>query len=99
MTGLIVGAEYNAQKTLSGILTIIMARVKTVGINYVMFLTPFATNVGKTAQIHSWWYDEIARIDQAQRNTQPPRGYISVVNDLFPQLFSWLTMGIGQSQR
>jgi hypothetical protein len=58
-----------------------MARVKPIAINYAMFVNPFATNVVKTAQIHSWWYEEIARIEPAQRTSDPPHVYISVVNE------------------
>ena len=50
-------------------------------------------------QIHSWWYEEIARIDPAQRNSDPPCAYISVVNELSQQLFSLLTVCIRLSQR
>jgi len=77
----------------------VMARVKPIAINYAMFVNPFATNVVKTAQIHSWWYEEIARIDPAQRNSDPPRAYISVVNELSQRLFSSLTLCIRLSQR
>jgi hypothetical protein len=82
VTGLIVGAEYNAQTTLSGVPAMVMAHVKPIAINYVMFVNPFAPNAVKTAQIHSWWYKEIARIDPAQTNSDPPRAYTSVVNEL-----------------
>jgi hypothetical protein len=51
--GLILDAEYTAQTTLSGILAMVMARVKPIAINHTMFVNPFATNAGKTAQIHS----------------------------------------------
>jgi len=54
VTGLIVGIEYNALVTLSGILVMVMARVKPTGINYAMFVNLFATNPVKTALIHSW---------------------------------------------
>jgi len=53
-----------------------MACVKPIGINYAMFMNPFAMNAVKTAQIYSWWYEEIAKADQAQRNSDPPRAYI-----------------------
>jgi hypothetical protein len=33
-------------------------------------------NAVKTAEIHSWWYEEIAMIDPAERNSDPPRAYI-----------------------
>jgi hypothetical protein len=49
VTGLIVGAEYNAQTTLSGIPVIVMAHVKSIAINYAMFVNPFATNALTTA--------------------------------------------------
>jgi len=81
VTGLIVGAEYNTQTTLSSVPAMVMACVKPIAINYVMFVNPFATNAVKTTQIHSWWYEEIVRIDPAQRNSDPPRAYISVVNE------------------
>jgi len=81
MTGLIVAPDYNTKPTLSGYPAMIMAQVKPVAINYVMFINPFATNVVKTAQIHSWWYDKISRFDTAQRNSEPPGAYISVVNE------------------
>jgi len=73
MTGLIVGAESNAQTTLSGVPAMVVAPGKPIAINDVMFGTPFATNAVKTDQIHRWWYKEIARIDRAQRNSDPPR--------------------------
>jgi len=82
VTGLIVGAEYNAQTTLTGIPAMVMAGVNPIAINYAIFVNPFATNAVKTAHIHSWWYKEIATIDPAQRNADPPRAYISVVNEL-----------------
>ena len=53
VTGFIISAEYNTQTTLSGHSAMVMARVKPIGINYVMFVNPFATNAVKTAQIHS----------------------------------------------
>jgi hypothetical protein len=99
MTGLIIGAEYNAQTTLSGIPAMVMARVKPIAINYAMFVNPFATNALKTAQIYSWWYEEIARVDPSQRNSDPPCAYISVVNELSQRLFSSLTLCIRLLQR
>jgi len=75
------GAEYNAQTPLSGIPVMVMAGVKSIAINCVMFVNPSATNAVKTAQIHSLLYEEIARIDPAQRNSDPPCMYISVVNE------------------
>jgi len=82
VTGLIVGAECNAQTTLSGIPAMLMSRVKPIAYNYAMLVNPFATNAVKTAQIHTWWYEEIPRIDPAQRNSDPPCAYISAVNEL-----------------
>ena len=99
MTGFIVGAEYNGHPTLSGVPAMVMARVKPIAINYVMFVNPFATNAVKTTQIHSCWYEEIDRIDPAQRNSDPPRDYISVVNKSSQQLFSLVTLCIRMSQR
>jgi len=80
VTGLIVGVQYSGQITLSAILAIVMARVKPIAINYVMFGNPFAMNAVKSTQIHSWLYEAIARIDPAQRNSYPPHAYISVIN-------------------
>jgi len=99
VTGLIVGAGYHAQTTVSGVPAMAMARVKPIAINYAVFVNPFATNEVKTAQIHSWWYEEIASIVPAQRNSDPPRAYISVVNELSQRLFSSLTLCIRLSQR
>jgi hypothetical protein len=56
VTGLIVGTEYNAQTTISGVPVLVMVCVKPVTINYAMFVNTFATNAVKTAQIHRWWY-------------------------------------------
>jgi hypothetical protein len=47
VTGLIIGTEYSAQTTLSGVLAIVMARVKPITIRYAMFVNPFATNAVK----------------------------------------------------
>jgi len=69
----------------------VMAHVKPIANNYAMFVNPLATNAVKTAQIHSWWYEEIAWIDPAQRNSDPPDAYISVVDELSSRLFSSLT--------
>ena len=71
-----MGAEYIAQTTLSGVPAMVMACVKPIAINYAMFVNPFAMDAVKTAQIHSWWFEEIARIDPAQKNSDPPRAYI-----------------------
>jgi hypothetical protein len=49
VTGLIVGVEYNAQITFSGVLVMVMAYVKLIVINYAMFVNPFAMNAVKTA--------------------------------------------------
>jgi hypothetical protein len=82
VTGLIAGTKYNAQTTHSGVSAMVMARVKTIAITYVMFVNPFATNAVKTTQVYSWWYEEIAKIDPAQRNSDPTCAYISVGNEL-----------------
>ena len=78
---LIVGAEYNTQTTLSGIPAMAMAHVQPLALDYAMFVNPFATNAVKTIQIHYCWYEEIARIDTAQKNSDPPCAYISAVNE------------------
>jgi len=97
VTGLIVSAEYNTQTTLSGVPAMVMACVKPIAIDYVMIVYPYATNAVKTAQIHSWWYVESARTDPAQRNSDPPHAYISVVNESSQQMFSSLTLRIRRS--
>jgi len=79
VTGLIVGAEYNAHKTVSGVPAMVMACVKPIAINYVMFVNPIATMMVKTMQIHSSWSEGIARVDPALRNSDPSLAYISVV--------------------
>lgn len=99
MTGLIVGAEYNAQTTLSGFLTMVMAHLKTIANIDAMFVNHFATNMVKTAQIHSWGYVEVTSIGPAYRNSDSPHGYISVVNKSSQQMFSLLTLYIRLSQR
>ena len=99
LTGLIVGTEYNMQTSLSGIPAMVMAHAQPIAINYAMIVNPFATNAVKTAQIHSWSYEEIARIDPAQRNSNPPCAYISVVNKSSEQMFSSLMLCIRLSQR
>jgi len=99
VTGLIVSAEYNAQTTLSGVLAMLMARVKPMAIKYAMFVNLVATNAEKTTQIRCWWYGEIARIDPAQRNSDPLRAYISVVTESSQRLVSLLTLCIRLSQR
>lgn len=58
-----------------------MAHVDPIPINYAMFVYPFAMNTVKTNQIHSWWYEHVARIDPAHQNSDPPYVYISVVNE------------------
>jgi len=99
VTGLIVSTVYNAQTTLSGVVVILIACARTIALNYAMFGNPVAMKAVKTAEIHSWWYDIIARIDPAQRNSDPPRAYISVVNESSQRLFSSLTLCTRVSQR
>jgi hypothetical protein len=72
VTGLIVGAAFNDETSLSGVLAMVMARVKHIGIRYAMFMYPFTTNMVKTTQIHSMRCEDIARIDPTQRNSDPP---------------------------
>jgi len=81
VTGLIIGAEFNYETTLSGIPVMVMARGKPITINYPMLVNPFGMNAVKTAQSRSWSYEEVARIDPVQRNSDPLRAYISVVNE------------------
>jgi len=99
VTGLIIGAEHNSQTTLSGVPAMVMACVKPIAINYAVFVHPFAMNAVKTAQIHCWWYEQIPMIDPAQRNSDPPHAYISVIKELSQQVFSSLTLCIRLSQR
>jgi len=98
VTGLIVSTKTNSQTTLSGVSVMVMAHVNTVAMNYGMFVNSFAMNTGKTTQIHSWWYEQITGIDQAQRNSDPPRAYISVVNESTERFFSLLTLCISPAQ-
>jgi hypothetical protein len=77
----------------------VIAWVKPIPINCAKFLNPFATNAVKTTQIHSGWYEEIARLDPACRHCDPPCADISVVNELSQRLFSSLTLCIRLDQR
>jgi hypothetical protein len=95
----IVGAEYNAQTSLSAIPVMVMVHLMPITIIHAMFVNPFVTNAMQPAQIHSWWYEEIVRIDKAHRNSDPPHIYISVVNDSSQQLVSSLTLCIKLSYR
>jgi len=65
---------------ISGVPAMVMEHVKPIVINYTIVVNPFATNVVNTTQIHSRQYEKIARIDPAQRNSDPPHAYNSVVN-------------------
>jgi len=76
-----------------------MACVRPGGIKYAMFVNPFATNAAKTAPIHGWWYEDIARINQAQSTSDPPHAYISVVNESSQWLCLSLTLCIRLSHR
>jgi hypothetical protein len=40
VTGFIIGADYNAQTTFSGVLAMVMAHVKHIAINNAMFVNP-----------------------------------------------------------
>jgi len=82
IAGLCVGAGHNAQTYLSSFPAIVMAQVKLIPINYVISVNPFATNAVKTTLIHPWWCDETGRIHPAQRISDPPSAYISMVNEL-----------------
>jgi len=99
VTGLTICTEYNAQTTLSGILAMVMACVQPIAINHVTFVNPFAMNSVKTTQIQCWWYEEITRIDPAERNSDSLHAYILVVNWSSQQLFSSLTVRIRLWQR
>ena len=64
----IVGAEYHCQTTLSVISATVLTHVTPIAMNHVKFVNPRAMNAVKTAQIHTSWYEDIGRIDSAQRN-------------------------------
>jgi len=66
LIGRIVSAAYDPQMTLAGIPAMVMACVKPITINYAMCVNPFASNEVWTTQNHSWWYEDITRIDAAQ---------------------------------
>jgi hypothetical protein len=74
-----VGAEYGIQQMLSSVDTYVLSEVKPITGRYAMLNNTFATNAVKTAQIHSWWYHYVTKVDPAMRNTDPPHAYISVV--------------------
>jgi len=80
VTGLIVPVEYQSQRTLQPVPGIIMVCVKAKDTDYAVFVNFFATHTVGTVQIHSWWYEDIARMDPAQEYSNPPHAYISVVN-------------------
>lgn len=63
--GLVIRADSNAQSSVSAVSPMVMAHVTPIAIHYLMYVNPFATYAVKTAQIYSWWYVEIAQIDQA----------------------------------
>jgi hypothetical protein len=88
VTGHDIGVEPNAQRTCSGVPAMGMAREKTIANTYAMFVNPFITNAVKTAQINNWWYEETSWIDPAQRNADPPCGYVSLVNEFSLRFFS-----------
>ena len=92
MTGLIVGTNYNAYTTVSGDPAMVMEGLTPTAINYAKCVNPVATNTVKTAQIHSWWHEEIAMMIPTQRNSDLPYTYIVVVNESSQQLFSTLTV-------
>lgn len=94
MTGLIVGAEYTTQRTLSHVPAMFMSCVKTIAIIHVMFVNPFPTNAVETAQIHCWWYEEIIRIDPAQKDSDLPCMYITIVNTVSQRVCSLLMLFI-----
>jgi len=98
VTNFIVGAEYDAQTTLLGVLSMVMAHVTPIGINYVWFVNPFAINAVKTTLIHSWWYEDIARFNPSQRKSDVPYANISEVNQSSQRVFSSLTLCIKLSQ-
>jgi hypothetical protein len=62
LTGLMVSEENNRQTTHSGTLVMVIVYVNPIDINYQAFVNSFPTNVVKTAQIRSWWYDDNTRI-------------------------------------
>jgi len=93
-TGLIVGTEYNTQTTLEEFPAMVLLSEKPTAVIYAMFIQPFATNVVRTAQIHSWWNMEITMINPTLRNSDHPQANISVGIESSPWLFSLLTLCI-----
>jgi len=98
-TGISVAAQYNAKTTLSCVPAMVVARVKPKAINYVMFVNHFATNRKMTVQIHSWLYDEFARICSFHRYSDTPYAYISWANEPSQRLISSLTLSIRGSRQ
>jgi hypothetical protein len=92
------GTEYNAQTTLASDLSLVIAHEEPSAINYVMSVKPCAVNAVKTAQIHSSWYEENARTDLVQRNSDPPLANISVGNATSQCMFASLILCITLSQ-
>ena len=73
----------------------VMAHVQPIAINYAMFVNRFATNALKTAQIRSWWYEALAMINPAQRNSDPPRAYIVSAKWIIPTIVSSVSNASG----
>jgi len=94
ITGFIFSAENNTQTTLSDITAMLMACVKPIAFNYVMFENPCAMHAVKTVLIHSWWYEEIARVHTTQTCPDSACIYISVENKLSQWFFSLLSFSI-----
>ena len=46
---------------------------------WMLFEVPFPTTEEKTAQISTWWHQEITKIDPVSANSQPPSGFLSLV--------------------
>jgi len=72
----------------------VKAHVKPIAINHMLIVNFFAMNAAKTALMCSWCSEEIARIDPAQRNSDTPCAYISVVNESSQRLYSLLSVRI-----
>jgi hypothetical protein len=60
-----------------------MVAVNPLAITQAMFVNSFATNAVISPQTHSWWHEEISRINPAQRNSDPVHVHISVLNKSF----------------
>ncbi|KAF8241283.1 hypothetical protein K440DRAFT_645152 [Wilcoxina mikolae CBS 423.85] len=76
VTGQIVEAEYNIQQTLSGVESLVLAKVQPIAMRYAMFTNPFATNAVKTGRISPWLVLATKRIGSSQIEPEPDSTWI-----------------------